>query len=181
MRPIFLLLVLIGCVTLAQAQTRKIAHRSHSGAPNTFAMLLDDDHGGNPYPEYKPERYNLEPFVQKIRKHYEQVAKHSATPGEPAVQETKVTKPETEEPSTPEPQPAEPKTKPVRHKEPKKGAAPQMATNENPSPIPHFKLAKANPKNEATSHMNLWLFATLVLACVAPGVVLLSGARQKRS
>lgn len=69
---IFLLLLLTMSLSLT-AQTRRIAHRSHSGVPVAFAALLDDDHGGNPIPDWdrKDEKWNLHPFIAKVRKHYE--------------------------------------------------------------------------------------------------------------
>lgn len=57
------------------AQTRKLAHRSHSGSPSTFALMLEDDHAGAFDPTWRHENYDLEPWIAKIRKHYEGQAK----------------------------------------------------------------------------------------------------------
>lgn len=69
----FLILLLLTLSLGLTAQTRRIAHRSHSGVPAAFAALLDDDHGGNPVPDWdrKDEKWNVHPFIAKVRKHYE--------------------------------------------------------------------------------------------------------------
>jgi hypothetical protein len=69
--------------TIASAQTRKIGHRSHSGSPATFAMMLEDDHLGNPpnsryMPQVRLPDYRVDPFIARVRKHYEEVAKQTA-------------------------------------------------------------------------------------------------------
>ena len=42
--PVLLLLV-IGCSTGLQAQTKRIAHRSHSGSNHTLVMTTEDNFG----------------------------------------------------------------------------------------------------------------------------------------
>jgi hypothetical protein len=54
----FFLLFTIGFASLGFAQTKKIAHRSHSGVGKVFASN-DDDNYGNPPIHYKETRDSL--------------------------------------------------------------------------------------------------------------------------
>jgi hypothetical protein len=64
MRALSLFIVFLLAAALAlPAQTRKIAHRSHSGKPGTFALLLDDDNFGM----YSPPRVKAGPPAKTIQ------------------------------------------------------------------------------------------------------------------
>lgn len=73
-RITFLALTLVLMATLVMGQTRKIHHRSHSGSPMTFAMVMEEDHLGEMRPRMDMATYNVEPFVRKVRLHYEKLA-----------------------------------------------------------------------------------------------------------
>lgn len=69
-----LLLCLLAFAQMGMAQTRKIGHRSHSGGPMSFAMLMDDDHLGMPsggFPKFRFETYQLRPWVDSVQRHYD--------------------------------------------------------------------------------------------------------------
>jgi hypothetical protein len=90
-RALSLALVLMLFATIASAQTRKIGHRSHSGSPATFAMMLEDDHLGNPpnsryMPQMRLPTYYVDPFIVRVRKHYEDIAKEPAPVEAPATE-----------------------------------------------------------------------------------------------
>jgi hypothetical protein len=73
-RILLLILCLLTVAQLGTAQTRKIGHRSHSGKPATFAMLMDEDHLGGPVlslPKFRVESYNLRPWVDSVQRHYD--------------------------------------------------------------------------------------------------------------
>lgn len=69
---IFLLLLLTLSLSLT-AQTRRIAHRSHNGSPEAFAVMLEEDHGGLSNIDFESvsEKWYLNPFIEKVRLHYQ--------------------------------------------------------------------------------------------------------------
>lgn len=71
---ILLTLALCLIATIGISQTRKICHRSHSGASTTFALLLGEDHLGATPEMLARGKYDVEPFIMKIRLHYEKLA-----------------------------------------------------------------------------------------------------------
>ena len=74
-RTFSVIVCLLMFVTLSHAQTRRINHRSHSGSPATFAFMLEEDHLG--WNGAMEPNYEVEPFVQRVRKHYEEIAKQN--------------------------------------------------------------------------------------------------------
>jgi hypothetical protein len=180
-----LLLSLLSLATLAQAQTRKLAHRSHAGNPNTFAMLMDDDHGGGPVPEKYTESWNLDPWVIKIRKHYEEVAKKTgpveAKHGEGPQAAPKEGEVQPADPNAPAREPQKQKSKPIRNKSVKTDSPSPMAEAESGAALPRIRLAKAIAGTQGNAGGSLWLLAGIIVSCVAPGVLLLSGAWRRKS
>ncbi len=89
-RGLLLLLPLLMITMAATAQTRKIGHRSHSGSPASFAMLMDDDHLGMPsggFPKMLPtvsEVYHLEPWIDSLQRHFDanSAGKGQRSPGD---------------------------------------------------------------------------------------------------
>lgn len=183
LRHILLIALLLAGVA-TQAQTRKLAHRSHAGNPNTFAMLMDDDHGGGPFPEKVQEVYYLEPWIIKIRKHYEEVAKQNGSPVEVKT-DPKATPEKSVEPQKAPKDSLQEKSK----QKPKSNEANGLRSNAPvPQPtsmaaaaIPHVRLAKAAVTSTSASTANLWWLAGLIIACVAPCIVLLSGGLKRKS
>lgn len=181
-----LFLALLLLASFAQAQTRKLAHRSHAGSPNTFAMLMDDDHGGGPVPEKVQEVYYLEPWIIKIRKHYEQVAKQNGPKVETksGSQDNKEVKETTEPAKAPlDSLPQKPKSVPRAGKSATIGVAVPATQLEKTSAleIPRVRLAKATLNPTPSSGLNLWLLAGIIIACVAPCVLLLSGGLRSKN
>ncbi len=181
-----LLLALLLLASFAPAQTRKLAHRSHAGNPNTFAMVMDDDHGGGPVPEKTQEVYYLEPWIIKIRKHYEEVAKQNGNKNEVKT-EVKT------DPKTGPEKPTEPKNVPQdslqeKSKQKSKSNAGNAFKSSVPEPeptavvteVPHIRLAKAVVGAPSSASGNLWLLAGLIIACVAPCIILISGGWKRK-
>ncbi len=179
----------LGLFSCLQAQTRKIGHRSHSGSRETFAMLMGEEHLGEgnmfDYPEY-----NVEPFVLKIRKHYEAIAKQSPAAKADAPAPSKGDSPTSPPDSMRAPQPGPPPSStvpnsPVRPKSKKnpKEAAP-MASE---IPSPDF-LVKSRPHAEAATQAtgtasaksSLWLLVGLLAFPVAPGVFFASAVMGRK-
>jgi hypothetical protein len=166
-----------------QAQTRKIGHRSHSGAAMTFAMLLDDDHLGLSEPSRRQPNYEVEPFVARIRKHYEKIAKQI-----PAVN--------VELPPSADAPNGTPAADTNQTKVPSKGnqtqqlkskpKAPETAATEISSPeflVQTQRKAEpitAHPTNPNRPSRGIWLLLGLLAFPVAPGVFLASAAMQRK-
>ena len=170
----FPLLVLVLMFSLGlQAQTRKIAHRSHAGQPNTFAMLLEEDHAGayNPPPTWESENYDLEPWVAKIRMHYEEQAKKSpkeeaATTKAPSASEQLDTI-KVERAVVPIP-----KSQNHRSKDRRGGILPGASIDSNEDGlVTRFRLAKkpvasASVASDQAAGMFPWWLALATLVCV---------------
>jgi hypothetical protein len=179
-RALSLALVLMLLATIASAQTRKIGHRSHSGSPATFAMMMREDHLGefsSPEPIYV-----VDPFIAKVRRYYEEVAKRNPQP-EVEVKRSEMdsipTKPNaTNPPAGTSPAPDSPKEK-------KKNRSPEASTQDIPAP--DF-LVKARPRKAPTvdategvpTRSNLWLLAGLLACTVAPCLFVASALMQRR-
>jgi hypothetical protein len=170
---------------LASAQTRKIGHRSHSGAPATFAMLMDEDHLGARMPIVE---YEVEPMIGRIKKHYEYLAKHG-----PSTKAEKPKSPDLPDPVqtadtakgnllSPTPSIDEPKS-PEHPKVKKNRKEPQPTATAVPSP--DF-LVQARPKSSPVapsngpSSSNLWMLLGLLAFPIAPGVFFASAVMGRK-
>lgn len=186
MRILCLLSLLVGCaVGGLQAQTRKIDHRSHSGAAATFALLMDDDRLG--LGNIREPNYVVEPFVQRIRKHYEKIARQipdpkveASTQNEPSV--NPVVKDSVPQQNLQQPTPLLPE-----HKTPKKPKSLKSAALPADIPSPDFlvqeivKAGKADVVTQETPRRSgLWMLLGLLAFPVAPGVFLASAIAGKR-
>lgn len=186
-RGLLLILCLLVMAQLGAAQTRKIGHRSHSGKSATFALLMDEDHLGRS-PDMGPP-YEVEPFVLRIRQHYEKIAKEGivkkgnpATPDQPDQIQTADTSKQNLSPQTPSPDSPKssehPKVK-KNHKEPQ----PTATT----VPSPDF-LVKARPKSKAAiaaktgkqGSNSLWMLLGLLAFPVAPAIFFASAVMGRK-
>ena len=175
-----LMLGLLGMVMVASlaAQTRRIGHRSHSGSPSTFAMMMDEDHLGGPVKmplaSMHISAYEVDPFIARIRKHYESIAKLPAPVATPQAESPKL-----EKGSDPAPGQSSPETKTP-------ALAPKASTPKNSIPklaaipAPDFLVAaRSNPitaiKDQATnSESSFWMLILLLGIPVAPVVFVAS-------
>jgi hypothetical protein len=167
--------------TFGQAQTRKLAHRSHSGSPNTFAMLMDEDHGGGPVPEKIQETYYLEPWIIKIRKHYEEVAKQKGPNVEVKKDERSQDPSPTEQKATPQdsvPQKTQSKPRTGTQTASSSLLLDAQPTTTSAEEIPRIRLAKATVAPAHQEGNSIWLLAGIIFACVVPCVFLLSSRRK---
>jgi hypothetical protein len=186
MRHILIFLICLGGAILCQAQTRKIAHRSHSGQPVTFAFLMEDDHAGAYNPP--PEDFDLEPWVAKIKKHYEDQAKKTANEdkkAEASLKTAPVLQPvDSLTPST-QPAPTNPNEQP--HPSKRKGKARNAEVGEqNDAPqiteVTPFPLAKKAAHTQlgdasSPSAMGLWILVGVLVLTVGPGVYWITGRK----
>jgi hypothetical protein len=187
MRILCLLSLLVGCALGGlQAQTRKIDHRSHSGAAATYALLMDEDHLG--LGNIKEPNYVVEPFVQRIRKHYEKIARQipdpkveASTQNEPSV--NPVVKDSVPQQNLQQPAPLLPEHKPAKKPKSLKSAA---LPADIPSPDfllqEQIKASKADvAAPEPPRKSGLWMLLGLLAFPIAPGVFLASAiAGRKR-
>lgn len=179
-RGFLVLVVVLLAAAGLQAQTRKISHRSHAGSPETFAALLGEDHLGayNPIPL---EVYDVEPFVERLRKHYAKMAKESQPDRNDPTDEQGTLRADTT--ASPQVDPV-PKTKIRKPKEGGSTAAIASPAN-NQLPPPDF-LVKTRPQTDAQGMLSqgssLWTLLGILGLVAAPVVVILSylGARQSK-
>jgi hypothetical protein len=180
---------------MAHAQTRKIAHRSHSGRPATYAVVMKEDHLGgirilDDYDEDLPI-YNVEPFIKQVKLYYENIAKRPAA-GDAQRLQVKPTTIDTI--SNPRPgnapmnpaQPTSPRDlKKARPGNQGKGAdAAQAAVDDVPHPA--FLVGNRVQSAEAqaqptTTPAGLWLLLGLLAFPVAPGIFLATAWRGRQS
>lgn len=179
--PLLILLLLSMSLSLT-AQTRRIAHRSHGGSPDTFAALLDDDHGGNPMPNWdrKDEKWNLHPFIAKVRNHYQTEGdklrkgnKGDDTPKAESKDSVRVlidnifgpsvlpTKEDNQQPA-----PQEASLTPASQDE-DQVSGPSAASLPEITP---FRLARRPAEVPSQSNMTLWLFAGVLILTIAPAL-----------
>lgn len=181
--PLLILLLLSLSLSLT-AQTRRIAHRSHGGSPDTFAALLDDDHGGGPVPNWdrKDEKWNLHPFIAKVRKHYQTEGdklrkgnKGDETPKAESKDSVHViiddiigplVVPAKEDNQQPAPQEAS--LTPASHDD-DQTSGPGLSAASLPEATP-FRLARRPAEAPTQGNMTLWLFAGALILTIAPAM-----------
>ncbi len=167
--PIFFVLIMLASVT--QAQTRKIAHRSHSGVPATFAFFMDEDHLGGPmitFPrpalELNLGNYDVKPWIDSLKRKYQPAAE--AAGAEPTMPH-----------ATPQdslnasPQPKQ-KLRSPKGKHPAE-AAQSMPPNDEGSTA-QMSNATTGPHSSTATRNSVGLLLALLLFPVAPAVFLLS-------
>lgn len=176
----FLMLALVLVAQVGMAQTRKIGHRSHSGSPATFAMLLEEDHLGAYIPREKP--YEVEPFIQKVRRHYEKIAAQNPSPQaeQPKDMQGGTPTDSTKASVAPE-EPAQQKGDKQPKRSSKSGAP--MAT-EVPSPdfLVQTQLRQSAPVaiSAPTSPDRGWMVWGLLAVPIAPGIFVASAIRGRK-
>jgi hypothetical protein len=188
MRFILVVFICLSGVYSLQAQTRKIAHRSHSGQPATFALVMGDDHAGAYNPP--PELYDLEPFVAKIKKHYEDQAKRTAKDDKKAEASLKAEPTASPKdsivPGEIQPSPGEDRTEPQKqHRNGKARNGKEEVRAEEGAQVAEvvsYPLAKELPAVDHTDSNSsplagLWLLMGGLVLTVGPGVYWLSGKK----
>ncbi len=181
-------LILLGIFSLLllgslQAQTRKVGHRSHSGAAATFALLLDEDHLGLSEPSRRQPNYEVEPFVARIRKHYEKIAKQfpdvnaelppsaDVPNGSPAADTTQAKVPSKgNQTQQPRPKPKAPEAAAIEVSSPDF----LVQTQRRAAPI------TASPTSENRPSRGIWILLGLLAFPVAPSVFLASAVVQRK-
>ncbi len=176
-----LLFMITACAL--QAQTRKIGHRSHSGAPETFAMMMGDEHLGE-YIREPTAIYNVDPFVVRVRKYYEEIAKKApeakAGVPEPVLPKNGAAPIDSvrDEPSKSMVPSAQPQPKSKKHQ---RGTA-SMASE---VPSPDFLVQTHSKSPTATAQEqpapgNMWLLLGLLAFPIAPGIFWASAALSRK-
>jgi hypothetical protein len=181
-RILSIALALMLLATTASAQTRKIGHRSHSGSPAAFAAMLGEDHLGdsrnmNPYPPRLLDPiYRVDPFIVRVRKHYEAIAQKPAS----------IEVQQTQEEATEKPADLQPGARPVKADSTKPALAPKRSTPKRTIPkiaaipAPDFlvkapnKAAAPATEKDAKPANSLWMLALVLGISVAPCIFLAS-------
>jgi hypothetical protein len=159
---IFVVLLL---ASVTQAQTRKIAHRSHSGVPATFAFFMEDDHLGGPpitfpYPDLDLENYDVKPWIDSLKRKYEPAAAAEGGSTTPT--------------TTPKDSISPPQKQRPRAPKGKYPAAGYTPPNETGTPPTSLSSAAPSLHSSTATRNSLGLLMALLLFPVAPAVFLLS-------
>lgn len=165
MKTLIALLLLVGATGLS-AQTKRIAHRSHSGAENTMTLICQDNFGLGPMPHdpriFEPDSLQMIDSAQSASGTVPAVPPVTPVPPTPPILPARPLPP-----LTPEVGPDSIR-KPAFPPGTDTARAPAKISEEKP--VPHIERVSAGPEDREEKERLLWL--ALALGVPAAGVVL---------
>lgn len=181
-RILLLTIALLLTAAIAPAQTRKIKHRSHSGNPTTFALLLEEDRLGIVSHDWIVEpTYHVQAWVDSIKRKYPTPSTPVGQSGDPALAPNKP------EPMIPPQDSLDEATAPAQrpHNQPSPAAKlpaaePQSSESIDADAQSLQGAAMALVQAPATTGSSSGILIALLLSAIAPTAFLVAAISGKR-